>query len=201
MAIVNGYTTLATLKSRISISDETDDTELERIVTAVSRAIDDYCGRRFYAAAETRYYTAQHSDRLMVDDLLSITTLSTDDDGDRNYENNWAETDYYLYPDNAALDGQPYWRIDVDGDNGDYTFPVGVRRGVKVVGSFGFCATGSHPAPVEEACLIQSSRLFRRKDAPFGVAGSGEFGQTMIIARLDPDVKMLLGPYRRVVVG
>jgi hypothetical protein len=50
---------------------------------------------------------------------------------------------------------------------------------------------------VSEACKIQSIRLFKRKDAPFGVVAGGEMQQSMTIPDLDPDVKMLLSPYVR----
>lgn len=195
MAIVNGYTTLATLKSRISITDETDDTELERIITAVSRAIDDYCGRRFYAADETRYYMAQHGDRLLVDDLLSVTTLSTDDDGDRAYEHDWAATDYDLCPDNANIDGEPYWEIRAT-PNGNYSFPVGVRRGVKVVGSFGYRSTT--PAVVEDACLAQCKLEYDARYSASGVEG-GQNPSANI--SLHPFVQRILNPLRRLTIG
>lgn len=53
-----------------------------------------------------------------------------------------------------------------------------------------------YPANVVEASLIQAGRVFRRKDAPFGVVGSAEMGSGIVIARLDPDVRMMLDPFR-----
>ncbi len=58
-----------------------------------------------------------------------------------------------------------------------------------------------YPDCVREATIIQTSRLWRRSDAPFGVTGSGEFGQGSLIARIDPDVKLLLQDVKRVRVG
>lgn len=202
MSISNGYTTLAALKARASIEDTRDDLTLETIITAVSRMIDNYCGRRFYAATETRYYTARDPYCLLVDDLLSVSALVTDEDGDRTYETTWASTDYDLYPDNAALEAQPepFWKILV-APEGNYTFPVGVRRGVKVTGSWGFAS--STPPVVGEACLLQAARIFARREAPMGVLGAGEAGGTVRIAwsGLDPDVRRLLDPLRRLSVG
>ncbi len=202
MAITNGYTDLATVKTRCSISDLVDDATLEAVITAVSRLIDNYCGRRFYTTTddETRYFTASDAYELWCGDLLSVTTLETDSDGDRVYEETWAATDYDLEPYNAPLDGQPYYLVKV-APNGNYTFPVGVAKGVKITGKFGYCALANVPAPVAEACIIQSQRLFRRKDAPFGITGAAEFGTATMIARLDPDVRQLLEPYRLVTVG
>jgi hypothetical protein len=64
MAITNGYVTLPELKARLYSAnpnmqqDPLDDAGLERVIEAVSRWIDADRGRRFYAATETRYYTA-----------------------------------------------------------------------------------------------------------------------------------------------
>ncbi len=128
----------------------------------------------------------------MVDDLLSVTTLATDDDGGRTWATTWASTDYELVPSNAVVDGQPYTAIETS-PNGTYWFPL-INRGLKIAGSFGYATTT--PAVIREACLIQAARIFKRKDSPFGVAGVGELG-VMRISALDPDVKMLLHPMIR----
>jgi hypothetical protein len=199
MTITNGYATLAEIRARLQFvaADTADDTILEAVVMGVSRWIDAYTGRRFYAASETRYYTAEFSDKLYVDDLLTVTSLGTDDDGDRTYETTWAATDYDLEPYNASTDGRPYTSIAV-APAGRYTFPS-TRKGVKLVGSFGYAS--STPAAVKEACLLQCERLYKRKDAPFGVIGSAEMGQMMVVPKLDPDVQLLLWPFQRVGIG
>ncbi len=171
---------------------------LENIIMSVSRSIDNYTGRRFWVntSDETRYYQAQSGRRVLPDDIVSVTSLATDSDGDATYEDTWTATDYNLLPVNASLDGIPYNMIEITPD-GDYSFPANRnRKAVKVVGKFGW---SSAPYPVQEACLIQSIRLFRRKDAPFGVVGGGEMGQAVVISKLDPDVEMLLRPYVRIV--
>ena len=173
-----------------------DQVVMENVIEGASRAIEVYCGRRFYPATETRYYTAAFSDELFIDDLISVTTLQTDEDGDRTYEITWATTDYDLLPDNAALTLEPYTLICTAPD-GRYSFPAGIRKGVKIAGSFGYAAL--IPAQVREACLIQAVRLFKRKDAPFGVAGNAELGELRVISKLDPDVEMMLAPLRRLV--
>ena len=200
MTITNGYCTLAQIKARLDIADFQDDAILESVIQGVSRSIDAMTGRRFYSttADETRYYTAQFGDVLYVDDLLSITTLKTDDDGDKTYENTWTTDDYDLLPDNAALEGRPYTRIDLAA-YGDYTFPIGTRKGIQIVGKFGYCATDSHPDVVREACLIQAARIWKRKDAPFGVTGSPEMGQMSPISKIDPDVELLLRGVTRLI--
>ena len=204
MSITAGLCTLAEIRARLQFADTDtdDDPMLESIVTAVSRVIENYCGRKFYAdtADATRYYTAEDANLLFLDDdLISVTTLKTDTDGDRTYETTWTATTHYeLEPANASVDGAPYTRI-ATSPRGAYQFPVGMARGVQVVGKFGYATTV--PYPVREACLLQCERLYKRKDAVFGVLGSAEMGQMVVIPKLDPDIQLLLMGYQRVRVG
>ena len=48
MAIVNGYLTIDEAVSYIGVNETRDTTELEDVVTSVSRLIDRYCGRQFF---------------------------------------------------------------------------------------------------------------------------------------------------------
>lgn len=178
------------------VNDQTDDAIIESIVTAVSRQIDLHCRRRFFTTAEdeVRYYTPESANVLFCeDDIISIATLKTDGDGDRVYEATWQTTDFDLMPFNAALESNPYTSIRIT-PAGSHRFPT-IQKSTQITGKFGFSAC---PALISEACMLQSARLFRRKDAPFGIAGSGEMGQAVVIPMLDPDVKMMLMPYRRV---
>lgn len=198
----HGYTDVQTLKARLDIDpdDTTDDSLLETVIGAVSRWIDDYCCRRFYTATETRYYTAEFTDLLAIDDLTTLTTLQTDPTGDRSYSETWAATDYDLEPDNAALYSRPYEVISVT-PTSTMTFPVDVKKGVKITGVFGFAATP--PDGVAQACLIQAARIVRRKDAIYGSSGNSAMGQINIQigkqdgSTIDPDVRLMVAAYRR----
>lgn len=195
MAITNGYCTLLEFKSRFyppDSSDMADDKVIESAITAVSREIDGYCHRRFWknTAYETRYFTAAWGNLLLCDDVVSVTGVCVDDAGDRTYSTTLATTDYDLEPYNATLDGLPYTRLRT-APNSSHAFST-AQKGNRLAGIFGWPAT---PSAVNEACLIQSIRLFKRKDAPFGVMGSGEMGQMVAITSIDPDVRMLLEPY------
>ncbi len=176
------------------VTDVTDDETLDAAISACSRWIDGYTSRRFFATTETRYYWPWEVGACGVDDLLSITTLKTDADGDRVWEQTWtAGTDYTLYPSNAVANGQPYTKILV-GRNGSYSFPLAVDA-VQIIGSYGYCTTT--PIMVQEACLIQCARLFKRKDAPFGIVGTPDLGQLRTITKIDPDIEALLAVYKR----
>jgi hypothetical protein len=196
------YASLAELKAFVSIppADTADDTVLTMSLDAATAQIDAFTDRVFVADASptTRYYTATDTGRLEVDPISSTTGLvvATDDNGDGTYETTWKiNTDFRLEPVNAAAAGDPWTRLV---SLGTRWFPrLQYRPGVSITARFGWPG-GTAPAAVKNAALIQASRLFKRKDAPFGVAGSVEFGSEIrLLAKLDPDVESLLRPYRR----
>jgi hypothetical protein len=69
------------------------------------------------------------------------------------------------------------------------------RATVRVEGTFGWDAV---PDAIREATILQSSRLYTRLDSPLGVAGFGDMGAMRVSFKGDPDVAMLLAPFRRV---
>lgn len=192
------YCTLEQLKARLDLDDTDDDAILEAAITATSRAIELITARRFSSNAETRYYQARNSYEFMVDDLLSVTTLQTDNDGDGSYEYSWASSDYVLMPVNAAADNAPYRWIERD-PNSLLWFPVTRHhpKAIKLAGGFGYSATT--PGAVKEAALLLGAQVFQRKDAIFGVSGGSGFIQRVKEAAMrDPHINMLLAPYVRI---
>jgi len=193
------YATLAEFKSAIGIgtADTTDDTALQSVLDATDALIDLYTDRKqgFGTASETRYYTAQDYSYVLTDDLVSVTTLQTDDNGDGTYETTWtAGTDFVLAPGNANLDGWPYTEIDAS-VNWPRNFPRGVYRGVKVVGVFGWPAV---PNAVKQAAIIQAGAVWSSRTSPFGVIGSQDLGGILRQARaLHPEAQVLLEAYRK----
>ncbi|MCK9600784.1 MAG: hypothetical protein M0R06_17215 [Sphaerochaeta sp.] len=134
MTVINGYCTLADIKNRhdLTTTDATRDAGIEQMIEAASRWIDNTTGRQFYATIATRYFTAHADWQCKVDDLLSVTTLKTDTDGDRTYENTWTITDFELWPYNST----PYTRIEI-APRGTYAFPL-IRKGVEIAGKWGY---------------------------------------------------------------
>src|SRR3990172_4276833 len=141
ITITNGYLTLAELKSHpaldIDANDNVDDTRLEGVIEGVSRWIDQDRKRRFFTTGsdETRYFTTEVSHRCVIEDLISMTTLKTDFDGDGTYETIWATTDYRLFPYNGSLNGEPYIAIEQRPYSVN-TFPT-YPGAVQVIGKFG----------------------------------------------------------------
>lgn len=175
---------------------------LERSINAASRAIDQHCGRRFWRDATVTARTYRPQDPLVanVDDISTTVGLivKTDTTGDGSYATTWDAADYQLEPLNSDVVAgadtvTPYawWLISAIDDK---TFLTGTLRvSLQVTARFGWSAV---PNDVNEAAILKAVALFRRKDAPFGVAGVGEFGPIRI-TRNDPDVRDLLGPYMK----
>ena len=139
---MNSYGDLTTLKSEayLQIGAVTDyDIQLRQLLEHASRLIDKYCDRFFYCMETTtalpRYYAGAGRDLFLPDDILSITTLKTDEDGDGTFENTLTEnTDFFFYP----LNKFPKIRAEIN-PNGSYGgFASGTMRGVEIVGVFGY---------------------------------------------------------------
>jgi hypothetical protein len=196
LAITNGYATLAQVKAAMRITDNIDDTLIEMAVESASRAIDGFAMRSFYSSGTaTRYYAADDSYVVQTDDIAGTAiTLQTSSAGDGIFDTTWAVIDYQLEPNNGYTDGLsvPYTRIRAVEN---YLFPVEVEQAlVKVTAVFGWPAV---PIAITQACVIQSSRLFKRLDSPLGVAGFGDMGAVRVSRYLDPDVEQLIAPYRK----
>lgn len=197
MALTNAYCTLSDLKTSLGIDDIQDDTSLEAAIMAASRMVDDYTGRFFYkdgttAAPVTRYYTAQDWWTTNIDDTYYISEIATDDNFDQTYSTVFATSDYMVEPVNNPRRGWPWTRLLAIGA---YIFPYNLPQSVRVKAVWGWTAI---PNEVQMATKIQASRLFVRRQSPFGIAGSPEIGTVRLGSRLDPDVEVLLRPFRKV---
>lgn len=196
MALTNAYCTLSDLKTSLAIEDIQDDTALEAAILTASRMIDDYTGRFFYkdgttAVPVTRYYTPNDWWICNVDDFISLNEIATDENFNKSYTTIWASADYMIEPVNNPRRGWPYTRIlAVD----SYLFPRLYPQTVRIKAVWGWSAV---PVEIAMATKIQASRLFVRRQSPFGVAGSPEMGTIRLSSRLDPDVEALVRPFRK----
>lgn len=195
------YATLSELKVFVGIpdADTLDDVALQLALDAASSQVDFWTGQVFTAdeTATTRDYLVDRVGELDVAPISTTTGLvvATDTDGDGTFETTWDAADYRLEPVNAAAAGVPWDRIVAVGSR---WFPKNEKRPtVRVTAKFGWPG-GTAPEAVKLATLIQASRLFKRKDAPFGVAGSVEFGSELrLLNEMDRDAQNLLRPFRR----
>lgn len=197
--MANEYVSSAELKATLNMTGETfADADIALALTAASRGIDNLCGRRFYDdndATSIRYYDPDDPCAVRIDDLVTLTSLETDPAGDGTFPDTWTlNSDFLLGPLNAVADGRPWTEIRVH-PRSSFRLPCWPRA-VRVTGQFGWAAV---PDEIKEATMVLASKLMRRaREAPFGVVVVGlEQGGAMRIARTDPDVMFLAGPFMR----
>lgn len=189
------YITTAELKRylRIDVADTQDDLDLADAITAASRAVDFTTERQFgqVAAPEARLYTARYDCSrglwvIKTDDLQDATGLTvTTTGGSINL--------FAKQPVNAAQRGRVWTRLVVDKAN--TTTIKGTENEVTVTARWGWTAV---PVTIKQATKLQASRIFKRRDAPFGVAGSPDAGSEIrLLDRVDPDVAVTIRPYIR----
>lgn len=131
------YANLDEFKDRLGITTNPADAISRMALEDAARQIDEFTHRTFRVHLATRYYTPEDGNYQEVDDLLAITTLKTDEDGDRTYEKTWATTDYDLTPYNAAIAEKPYTRLEVTPE-GTLAFPRNLAKSVEINGRWGF---------------------------------------------------------------
>ena len=174
---------------------------MEDTINATSRAIDDLCNRYFYknSVDETRYFTPTQRDQCLVGDLLSITTMKTDDNLDRTYATTWVSgTDYDLYPYNSALGSEPYFRVDRVRNSAN-SFVKGEPKFVQIAGVWGWPAV---PLNVKHACLLWSMRTWERHKTILGVSAVTALGTMQVkVPPPDPDVEILLSNFIQTITG
>lgn len=207
MAFGDPYATLPELKSRLGIGDATDDGRLTAALIAASDGIEQCTGRQFNdsGSVSARVFHPDSWDLVTVDDFSTTAGLvvATDADGDGVFEDTWAATDYELRPLNGTRNGRPGWPYDQIAVAGYRRFPCThrpwgrrARAALQVTAQWGWAQV---PPQIKEASLIVASEIFKLKDAPFGVAGMGEWG--MIRVRQNPIATAMISPYAQVLVA
>lgn len=199
--VISGTLTTETIGASITLTDVSDpenDDDLERAIESACRSVEDHCHRKFWKNTEDeeRIYTPRYADCIFSkDDIVEIVELATDEDGDGIYERVWLESDYVLWPANAALDNKPYRHVEL-ARKGRYSFPV-AKNALQITGVFGWPAV---PKQVESAVLLQASRWYERRNSPFGVVAVTDVAAVTVKNDLDPDVQVLLGNLVRQIV-
>ena len=189
------YASTAEIKAALKIQDSVDDALISMAGSAASELIDGYCNRSFGTATATRVFAPYNNTVVEIDDLAGTAiTVQTSTNADNVWDQTWDTTDYQLEPLNGVSDGLswPYTRIRaID----SYWFPMADGEAtVRVTGVWGW---PSIPMSVRQAAILQSARIFKRLDSPLGVAGFGDIGVMRVTRSVDPDVGVLLDPYRR----
>ncbi|SER81905.1 hypothetical protein SAMN04488583_6382 [Mycobacterium sp. 88mf] len=190
------YCETTELRSFIADGTTGSEDELKLAIETASRSVDRACDRQFGVVDEpqTRVYTAtfdsvspfglQHRYTVAIDDVMTTTALAVELDG-------VPVTGYIPTPVNAVLDGRPWTKL---------LLPRGLSvpsdQQIAVTALFGWTAV---PDAIKLATMLQASRLFARRHAPFGILGNAETGgELRLLERLDADVAVSVRPYARV---
>jgi hypothetical protein len=210
------------LSDEMQVTDPNEDARLDRAIADASRVVDTFTRQEpgtFAPQTLTRLFDVPGSglstgvaglglanwrlitdnskgwtQRLRVPPLISISSLSTDNDGDGVFETVWTSpTDYLLAPRNEETKRI----IEVNQDHGRYGFPQGQNR-IQIVGSWGIVEDGLTPFPIRRATLLLAMIYYRR---PSNAPNSGGLGGAAIhIGYQDIDVAAILwevaGRYR-----
>lgn len=201
MSITNGYLTAAEAATYTGKNTTTDQSVLEDIVEACSRMVDRFCGRHFYQVAATaRVFDATTPYRLELgpfNDLVSITSLKSDDDGSGTYEVTWSASQYQLCPVGATTRAPlavPYTSVEL---LSGYTFPTVVPSGrkglIEVTGTWGWPT--AVPVEVKQATRILVAEVAKLQDAPFGVVGNDLTGVQYAPRQMPQAAQRILRPF------
>jgi len=197
------YVSVEELKDRLRITDTQDDMSLQFAVQSASKWIEGYTGRYFWQGPDTRTYVPYDIYEQPLDDIVSITSFRTDQDGDGVFEQVWVQdTDYQLatsrYEFNQMVSGElrPFTlaRVITAAGGGKffpYIWPFAPLNRIQVTGQFGWPAV---PLAVRQAALQLATDFYKFKDAPFGLAGSSDLGVVHVQADW-MTVMTLLNPY------
>jgi len=170
---MNLYATLNDLKALLRV-DVNNDEQLIHALETASRQIEKpkLTGRYFYSYEGTRYYDGAGSKWWLPEDILSISDLNLDQDGDGVYETPMLPADYILYP----LNEYPKIRLEIN-PQGNYSgFASGIPKGIEITGVFGYADSAT---PYDNVTL--PSEVITLVATSFAVTDASEFkiGQTI----------------------
>jgi len=198
VTLTNAYLTSDEAIRYVGQNDVVDPDDLEDVVTAVSRMIDQHCQRHFWQTASIgrTFDVSAPMFRFQFggfNDLVSIASLKFDTTGDGTFDT--TVTNYILDAPPTGPEVRPFQSLSLLSGTSFPSASTGRTRLVEVSGVWGWPAV---PLPVKQACRIQLGRIFKRVDSPTGTLGFGDFGVARVPSKLDPDVAEMLGPYRHV---
>lgn len=168
------YATWDDLKLRLGLpdNDDTDEDTFNTLLHVASQYIDQRCNRTFGPAVlGTRTYRPSGFD-VFCDEFTELVAVT--------------------------VDGEP---VDATAVSGQFGWP---SRQLVLTDSYPLVTVEAHfgwesvPVEIVEATMLQANRLFSRSKTPNGVGGFDQAGATFRLPWRDPDVELLIQPYRRV---
>lgn len=189
MTTETSYTTVDAVRT-FNQDDEMNDALLQSLIPAVSRAIDRYCRRKFYTVTEARLYDWTNEPAIRLrDDLVSLTSITCNDDAEINVANLTLEPRI----------GPPYSRIAWNhGVANGFTWSGTQSGALSIEGVWGYKA--DLPDDIGLACTAWVSDVYAQSDSR-GLDSVSGGGVRAAMRKLDegppPDVKGWLDHYRK----
>lgn len=223
---VADYATIQELKTEIGKETDGKDPVLKMLLTASSRAIDNYCNRKdgFVAVstASARVYTGSGHTHQWIDECVAVTAVAVKESVTDDSYTAWSTSDWIAAsgdPERPDFNRTPYQFLLVNptGDESHFTHGLfsawrGFRpeinergRGaptVQVTARWGYATTV--PDPIKQATIIQAARWFKRAESSWAdVITQTDFMMLRFVKSLDADIKFLLeeGRYRKPAIG
>lgn len=173
------YAAVADLRAELGMAatDIADDARLTAALDAAEATIDEWAGRRFDRQPASSRVLPSTTGLVEAPDIAAAGSVVVT-----------GFAAIRLLPGSSAWSGRPYTHIELVGSR--------FTGSVAVTAEWGWPAV---PAEVKVAAVIQAIRLYKRPQAPFGIAGAAEMGggDLRLMPRIDPDVEQLLRPHRR----
>lgn len=188
------YATVTSLKSRLEITDTSEDTYLQLLLDAATVAIDNLCNTKFtptavtdelYDGTGTRYLRLKHRP------ATSVSSVKIDDLSMDSAEYSVSEGAWLVIPEDYDQMNVRLYR----GQQGEYCWPEGTNN-IKVSYTYG---SANVPDPVELACLMLAESYYRN---PLGYTAEAQgprnvtYGQMIV----SPAIASLLAAYVQVEV-
>lgn len=196
------YATISELAAHLGLADSitasgqmvdaSRNARYQLALDAATAMVEQDTGRVFTSTAATKQLMSAGETLLVVPDLVSVTTIKVDEDGDGVFEETLTAADYELGSFNETHAGWPYnWINRIDDF---WPIPVwgGRRKLVEITGTWGW---SSVPTPIKQATLLMAARQVARGNASLGVQGVSDFGPFSIRSN-DPDYQALISPYK-----
>lgn len=217
--IADAFATMADFRTYVGNEGTTDATDPDSTIEllaleAAARAIEAATGRYFAVtagAASARYFTPTIIEGrdpivyatsgfpfswlrhyvLSIDDVSDTTGLLVDFDSTGNGDFTDSCTGFRVGPFNNPGKGKPYNRVIFNTG----VYPPVYEESVRVTAKWGWTAI---PNTIRNANLLQAARFLKRKDSPFGVAGSPALGNELrLLQKLDVDVMLMIAAFKK----
>lgn len=216
MASTELYCSAQDIRNAVDQTSDADDAILTGYISAVSRLIDGFMGRKetgFQAiqTATNRVYAGNGERWLFINECIEITAVNVKDAiTDTTYDTVLGATEYQAFRgsyDNPNFNDTPYDAIMLSANATISSFYTGNTVGyfdntitnsktpqlptVQITARWGYADT--IPEVIKTAAIMQTTRIYKRLQGGMADALlSSDLGQARFLSKLDKDVQVLL---------